>query len=273
MIDISTVDQITSEVDLVGPILQQTVLLNKFDHEFAPLTSLQQGAPIELMVKGADQLYLDLNESLLLVRVKFTNADNSDIAADTVGLVNLTLHSLFCQMNVEFNGKPVSEPNYLNPYRAYLETLINYSKETQNRRHLCEGWTKDTAEHMNVTDVTEANVGLRTRARRCERSNVVELFERPHLDVFQQDRFIPPRFDVYLKLIQAANNFVCKSIAPQQGGAAQQNYKEVIQFALIIVYTKQLTSEEMAHSKLLEKQVMRLPYTRVQVKHLSIPKN
>ena len=274
MTDINTVDKITSEVDLFGPILQQTVLLKEFDREFAPLATLQQGAPIEFMVKGADQLYLDLNESLLLVHVKLTNAYNSDIAADTVDPVNLTLHSLFSQMNVEFNGKPVSEPNHLYPYRAYLETLINYSKETQNTRLLCEGWTKDTAEHMNVTDVTGANVGLRTRAGRFARSNVVELIGRPHLDVFQQDRLIPPRVDVHLRLIPAANNFVIKSVAPQQGGAAQQNYKAVIQFASFIVYTKQLTNEaEYAHSELLKQKVMRLPYTRVQVKHLSIPQN
>ena len=108
---------------------------------------------------------------------------------------------------------------------------------------------KDTAEHMNGTDVTGANVGLRTRAGRFSRSNVVELIKRPHLDVFQQDRLILPRVDVHLKLIPAANNFVIKSVAPQQDGAAQQNYKAVIQFASFIVYTKQLTNKaEYAHS-------------------------
>ena len=127
---------------------------------------------------------------------------------------------------------------------------------------------------MNVTDVTGANVGLRTRAERFARSNVVELIGRPHLDVFQQDRLIPTRVDDHLRLIPAGNNFVCKLVAPQQGGAAQQNYKAVIQFASFIVYTKQLTSEaEYAHSELLKEKVMSLPYTRVQVKHLSIPQN
>ena len=97
MTDINTVDQITSELDLFGPILQQTVLLNQFDREFAQLASLQQGAPIEFMVTNVDQLYLDLNESMLLVRVKITNADNSDIKADTAGPVNYTLYSLFAK--------------------------------------------------------------------------------------------------------------------------------------------------------------------------------
>ena len=79
---------------------------------------------------------------------------------------------------------------------------------------------------MNVTDVTRANVGLRTRAARFSRSNVVELIGRHHLDVFQQDRLIPPRVDVHIKLMLAANNFVIKSVSPQQGGAAQQNYNQ-----------------------------------------------
>ena len=41
MTDINTVHQITSEVDLFRPILQQTVLYNEFDREFAPFASLQ----------------------------------------------------------------------------------------------------------------------------------------------------------------------------------------------------------------------------------------
>ena len=94
MTDINTVDQITSEFNLFGPILMQKVLINDFNREFAPLASLQQGAPIEFMVKGAYQLYLDLNESLLLVRVKITNADYTDIRQNTAGPVNFTHHSL-----------------------------------------------------------------------------------------------------------------------------------------------------------------------------------
>ena len=184
MTDINTVDQITSEVDLFGLILQQTMLLIEFNREFAPLASLQHGAPIEFIIKGADNPYLDLNESLLLLRFKITNADNSCIGAVTAGPVNLTLNSLFSQMNVEFNGKPVSEPNHLYPYRAYHETLINYSEETKNIRPLCGEWTKVKAEHMYVTDVAGANVNLLTRAGLFARNTVVELIGRPNLDVF-----------------------------------------------------------------------------------------
>ena len=74
------------------------------------------------------------------------------------------------------------------------------------------------------------------------------------------------------------NEFV-REFAPlaslqQREQAGQQNYKAVIQFALFIVYTKQLTSEaELAHRKLFRQKVMRFPYRCVQFKHLSIPQN
>ena len=132
----------------------------------------------------------------------------------------------------------------------------------------------DTTEHINVTDVAKANVGLRTRRGCFAKSTVMKLIGRPHFNVFYQNRLIPPNFDVHLKLVPIANNYLCKSVASNKVKAGQQNYKAVIQFASFIVYTKQLTSEaEIAHKVLLRQKVMSLPYTRVQVKHLSIPQN
>ena len=51
MTDINTVDQITSVVDLFGPILQQTVLLNEFDREFAPLAACNKVRQSSLWLK------------------------------------------------------------------------------------------------------------------------------------------------------------------------------------------------------------------------------
>ena len=104
-----------------------------------PLASIAEGSPIEFLVKGADQLYLDLNDSRLHLRVKMTKADGTNMTAATGAIINLPLHSLFCKVSVELNGRSVSYPNQMYLYRAYLETLLNYSKETQETRLLCNG--------------------------------------------------------------------------------------------------------------------------------------
>ena len=90
-------------------------------------------------------MYLDLNNSRLHVLAKITNADGSNIGANTAGSINLPLHSMFREISVELNCRNVSDTSPLYPYRAYLETLLNFSKETQNTRLQCEGLTKDSS--------------------------------------------------------------------------------------------------------------------------------
>ena len=136
------------------------------------------------MVKGSNVLYLDLNNSRLQVLAKIANADGTNIGANTAGPINLPLHAMFRKISVELNGRNVSDTIPLDPYCAYLETLLNYSKETQDTRVLCEGWTIDSSGNMSVTEVAGANAGLNTRAVTFATSTVVELIGRPHLDVF-----------------------------------------------------------------------------------------
>ena len=85
-------EELTSEVDLFGSIMQQIVIENDFNREFAPLATIQHGTAIEFMVNGSDNLYLDLNNSLMHVLAKITNADRTNIDANTAAPVNLTLH-------------------------------------------------------------------------------------------------------------------------------------------------------------------------------------
>ena len=125
---------------------------------------------------------------------------------------------------------------------------------------------------MGVTAVGGAHAGHNARVVDFARSTVVELIGRPHLDVWHKDRFIFPNIDLYIKLMPSAYNFVIKSAAP--GNAAQDNFKMVIHSVILIIHTKQLISTvNTADMQLLQVQNMRLHYSRVQIKHLSILTN
>ena len=88
-------EQITCEVDLFGSIMQQNVIENSFNREYAPLATIQPGMVIEFTVKSANDLYLDLKYSRLHVIAKITKADGTNIDANTAAPINLTLHSMF----------------------------------------------------------------------------------------------------------------------------------------------------------------------------------
>ena len=204
---------------------------------------------------------------------KITKADGTNIDANSAGPINLTLHSMFKEIAVELNGRNIGDTSQLYAYRSFIETALNFSKETQETRLLCEGWTKDTTGHIGVTTVGGNNAGLNARAATFATSTVVELVGRPHSDVFHMDRLIPPEIDLNLKLMPSADNIVCKSAAPV-GQAVQENFKMEIIGVTLIIRTKQLTSTALdAQNQLLISQPMRSHYSRVQPKHLSIPAN
>ena len=96
--------------------MQQNVIENKFNREYAPLATIQPGMAIEFTVKGANDLYLDLNNSRLHVLAKITNADETNIDANTAAPINLTLHSMFREISLEFNGRNVRNTSQLYPY-------------------------------------------------------------------------------------------------------------------------------------------------------------
>ena len=78
---------------------------------------------------------------------------------------------------------------------------------------------------MGVTTVSGINAGLNTRATKFARSAVVEFIDRPHLDVFQQERLILPNIDLNMRLIPSPNHILCQSAVRAQGG--QKEKKQV----------------------------------------------
>ena len=130
--------QIISQVDLFKSIIQQNVIENELNREYASLPTIQPGMAFEFTVHGENDLYLDLGNSRLHVLVKITKADRTNINANTAAPINLTLHSMFREIGFELNGQNVGDTSQLYSYRLHLETLLNFCKETIETRLLTE---------------------------------------------------------------------------------------------------------------------------------------
>ena len=61
--------------------------------------TLVQGGPIEFFIRGADELYFDLNNSKLEIKLKITLENGNDRGGgDSVGPLNDILNALFMSM-------------------------------------------------------------------------------------------------------------------------------------------------------------------------------
>ena len=258
-----------SELDYFEPQVMQMSINGEYDRTFGIGQTIVQGGPIEFFIRGADGLYLDLNNSKLELKIKITNDDGSNLGANAhVGPINNLLNTFFLSVEMELGGVLITDPNTKYSFRSIIENLINYDKNVMDTRMLAEGWLKDTAGQMNVTDPTGNNLGLRDRACPFEGSHVVTVIGRPHLDLFHQEKLIPANVDVKLKFFPNSSRFILCSPAANP----QINYKVHLVSARMFIRTKEISpSLILAQEKLLQEHNYSIPYNKITTKTITIP--
>ena len=126
------------------------------------MASLDSGGPIEFLIPGSGDDYLDLANTMLYVYAKVTRANGDDLdLADPVGPVNNWLHSLFSQVDVYLYGTLVAPSSNTYAYRAYLETLLSYGTDANVTQLTSQLWHKDTSTNMDAVEVAD---GVATNA-------------------------------------------------------------------------------------------------------------
>ena len=98
--------------------------------EHSPVSTITSSSPIEFIVSGSGEDYMDLNDTLLKVKacIKTTNNSPFDAAVTVVPINNL-----FSQIDVSLNDVNVSYATTTYPYRAYIETHLNYGTDAKIR--------------------------------------------------------------------------------------------------------------------------------------------
>jgi hypothetical protein len=199
------VEGISSEFDYFKPAVKQRMILAEYDDPIGvdnPVTKYDQA--ISFTIPKQDNVYRDLNNSYMVLKVKVTKANGGALTAgtDAVAPANLLFSSLFKSVEVKLNGVLVSHANTLHAYRAYIETLLTYNSSVLDTRGICEGWTKDDAAKMNTVTVSGGAENSGHLARHkwiCGSGAVLTLIGRPHADLFHQDLDIPDNVDISLK--------------------------------------------------------------------------
>ena len=147
-----------SELDLFSVPPTQVEMEKGFWEDIDPITSIAASYTIEFLCAANSAIYTDLASSYLHVKAKITAADGANLDADVqVGPVNLWLHALFSQVEVFLTNKLVTPSSTAYPYRAYIETILNFSKDAKDSHLTSTLFYKDKAGKMDsVNPLAEA---------------------------------------------------------------------------------------------------------------------
>ena len=260
-----------SELDLFNVPATQTAIESSQWVEHRPLTSLSDSAPIEFVITGSGEEYVDLSETYIQVTAQVTKPDGGDLATKTpdgadgadigIGPVNNWLHSLFSQVDLSLNGRLITPSTNTYPFRAYMETLLTYGPAAKKSHLTGSLWYKDTAGHMD--DAANANEGFSSRRKWIKNSRSVTMIGRPHVDLCFQDRLILNGVDMKMRFVRSKDVFNLMG-----------NGRVVIEdMSLFVRKVRVHPSVQLGHIKALDKTTAKYPLKRVETKVFSIPKH
>ncbi len=113
-----------SELDLFSLPPTQTSVEKGQYVEYHPISNIADRGPIQFFVPGSSEEYIDPSQTQLYVKVKVTKGDGTDLAdTDVVGPCNLFLQTLFSQVDVTLNERPISAstPTYPSVHGHYRD--------------------------------------------------------------------------------------------------------------------------------------------------------
>lgn len=172
---------------------------------------------------------------------------------------------MFNQIDVYFNQKLVSPPNNAYAYRAYIETLLNYSSEAKNSHLSTCLWKTDNRGSLEegLDAATFGNNAHAYRARYFRRQRPVDLIGHLHCDVFNQDKFLINGVEMRLRLTRSKDSFCLIE-------TTAKTKVRIVDASLIVRRSKISAGVLLAHAKMLSKTTAKYPLTRVEVKSFTI---
>ncbi|XP_060088977.1 uncharacterized protein F54H12.2-like [Heteronotia binoei] len=258
---------VKSELELFQIALTQTCIEKSLYIEVPPLSALTGSAPLDFYIAGNGEDYIDINNTLLYMKSKITREDGTVLPADArVALVNYPIASIFSQLDVTVGDQLISQSNNCYPYRAMIETLLNYSRETLATQFSVGGFYKDMAGQLKSTILTNpVSKGFAKRAELMAKSRAIDLLGHLHADIFFQEKPLLNGVDVKIKLTRSRDTFCLMS-----GVGDRTRFKLQMDSAFLFVKKVRVSpGARLAHAEALMISTAKYPVDRVS---LQLPK-
>ena len=187
-----------SELDLFSRANLQTSIKESGFYKVEPLQKYNPSSgSIEFLITSQNGRYLDLSSTFLEAVCRLVNAeDESDPPPMHRAFPeNNALHSLFSNIDLWLNEVKVSSSNNLYPYKAYITNVLSHDMNLKKSMLVNEGFIP------NYNEWKGAEKYLSSKKRITEYCGV------PHLDLFFQERLIPPGVSIRLRLQHSTAGF------------------------------------------------------------------
>ena len=260
-----------SELDLFSLPPTQTTVDGSHWVEHRHVSTITSSSPIEFIMSGSCKDYMDLNNTLFEVKacIKTTNDSPVDAAVAVAPIIN-TLHSVFRQIDVCLNDVNVSPATTTYPYRAYIETHLNYGTDAkQSRLQAAMYFIDDNLTLSNpIPDLSSArNTGLKRRHGICTTKLTFNMIGPLHVDVFNQSKYMLNGVSMKVRMTRSMDSVVLMA----KSDVTESLKVDILSTKLLVIKLKITPSLCLAHERILQQKTATYPITRVECKVIHLP--
>ena len=256
---------VRSELDIFSLPPTQTSIEQGQWVEFNPVSTFSSSAPVEFIITGSCDEYIDLQNTLIEIKARIKTTDGEPATnQEPLAPVNNTLHSMFSQVDIALNDVTISSASTTYPYRSYIETHLNYGRDAKHSRLGGGLYFKDN--NITQTDplaTTGKNHGLVQRHSICTSSSSFDLIGTLHSDIFYQNRYLINGVSMKIRLSRSKDSFVMMG----------EGKIDIISAKLYVRKLKITPSLVLAHERILQNETAKYPITRVECKVIHLPIN
>lgn len=246
----------------------QTAVDKLYFQQVLPIGQITDTSPIQFTVSGQNGMeYIDTKRSFMSIKARIVHQDGKALeSGEIIGPVNLLAHALFDQVDVTIQGKFITSSTGNYPFKAYIQTLLQYGNDAKSSQLSTQCYYQDTPGHLDDNDgKTGANEGLKFRTKLFSESKKVHMIAPIIHDVFQLNRYILNQSAMNIKFYRSKPEFYLMT------DALMPAYKVVIdEMVLNICKTQVNPAVVYAHSQQLEKTNAKYPYVKTEVRLAAI---
>lgn len=220
----------SSSFDVFSPIEIENSIDSAVKIITRPISSATSSGPFKFVFPADSVKWTDCETIRLCGRVKLVknngNGTLTDYAAEVTeaSVVNNFFQSLFSSISCTINGVEMTDPsgNWY-PYKAYLETLLSYSKSTKEGRLVSNAYFQDTPTKFDnypildgnsKTTTPSSNEGFKKRSEFFKLSKM-RYFNIPlHIDLCTLRKYLPPNTKLEIEFQRTKDNFSLLSPYP-----------------------------------------------------------
>jgi hypothetical protein len=262
-LQISDNDIVSHNVELFKPVQREVSTTHGRTVSIRPL-NLSDDGPLIFNIPQQGSQYLQLDSARLYLQgevvQKTDGVSIADDATDKIAFTNLPISSMFKSVEVEINGKLISELTTTDfPYANYIQHILSYSSASMLTHLETSGFFMDEAGKFD--ELTSAGF----TKRRCKNGGF-ELYGPIGTDLMCSDRLFPPNTPLSIKLIRSSDSFGLMGAS-----ATADKYKiKIKQAKLFIRYLEVHDYIKEAHAKKLLTKPMLFPMNKTVVKTYAV---